>query len=169
MRTLLELEIIPVEATEYMTFIEEVTLTNAEAAEENQEASSLVSLKNNKVAHSDGFHIELSTIHGVKGETHDVTLIVETKNYTFDLEKMLPYLTGELPNADNPNSSIRDKPNSRRHNKIFMRQFYVAMSRPKHLLCLAMHSDRISDDQKKLLQDNGWRVEILESRAEGVA
>ncbi len=77
---------------------------------------------------------------------------------------MLPYLTGELPNEEHPNASLPDKPNSLRAfkpNKVFMRQFYVAMSRPKHLLCLALHSDRISSEQIQLLQQRGWQVDII--------
>lgn len=136
----------------------------------NEVHDSVVSLPENKIRHSDGFLIELSTIHGVKGETHDATLIVETKNHIFDIASMLPYLTGELPSADNPNTQLKDKPNSRKANKVFMRQLYVAMSRPKHLLCLAMHSDRLSkeykEEYKKLLLKNGWKVEVLEPHAE---
>jgi len=131
--------------------------------EANEKHATVVSLPENKIRHSDGFLIELSTIHGVKGETHDATLIVETKNHTFDIETMLPYLTGELPNADHANPQLPDKPNAQRRfkpNKVFMRQFYVAMSRPKHLLCLAMHSDRISEEHKKLLLKNGWKVAL---------
>ena len=137
----------------------------------NEEHASVVSLPENKIRHSDGFLIELSTIHGVKGETHDATLVVETKNHTFDVATMLPYLTGELPSADHPNTTLPDKPNAQRHfkpNKVFMRQLYVAMSRPKHLLCLAMHSNRISDEQKKLLLNNGWKVEVLGPNAEPI-
>lgn len=137
----------------------------------NEEHASVVSLPENKIRHSDGFLIELSTIHGVKGETHDATLVVETKNHTFDVATMLPYLTGELPSADHPNTTLPDKPNAQRHfkpNKVFMRQLYVAMSRPKHLLCLAMHSNRISDEHKKLLLNNGWKVEVLGPNAEPI-
>lgn len=132
----------------------------------NDVRAPVVPLPENKISHSDGFLIELSTIHGVKGETHDATLIVETKNHTFDIATMLPYLAGELPSADHPNTQLKDKPNSRKPNKVFMRQFYVAMSRPKHLLCLAMHSDRLSEEYKKLLLKNGWKVEVLEPHVE---
>ncbi len=59
----------------------------------------------------------------------------------------------------------KDKePNNRRAfkpNKVFMRQLYVAMSRPKYLLCLAIHSDRISDLQKTQLEEKGWVTENL--------
>ncbi|KMK82594.1 UvrD-helicase domain-containing protein [Pectobacterium brasiliense] len=159
--SLLQLENIPEEATDYMAFHEDI---NPDKAKQAEHASSLILLKDNTLIHEDGFHIELSTIHAVKGETHDATLVIETKNHTFDLQTMLPYLTGELPSVEHPNANLPNKPNSRRAfkpNKVFMRQFYVAMSRPKHLLCLALHSDRISSEQIQLLQQRGWQVDII--------
>jgi len=156
-----ELDNIPAEATEYMAFAEEDDPAGDANEDENQEDVSVASLPDNKIKHSDGFQIELSTIHGVKGETHDATLIVETKNYTFDIETMLPYLTGELPSAEHPNPELPPRPNSRRANKVFMRQLYVAMSRPRHLLCLALHSDRISDAHNRLLLEKGWNIEVI--------
>ncbi|WP_323837878.1 UvrD-helicase domain-containing protein [Photorhabdus africana] len=159
--SLLLLENITAEATEYMTFN---VVINPNETGTVEQAPTLVSLKDNTIAHVDGFHIELSTIHAVKGETHDATLVIETKNHTFDLQTMLPYLTGKLPNIEYPNSNLPDKPNSRRAfkpNKVFMRQFYVAMSCPRHLLCLALHSDRISDEQTQLLREYGWKIEII--------
>ena len=158
---LLELGQIPSQAIEYLAFSEEPTPVGVANGEQHQEGVFVTSSPDNKIKHPYGFEIELSTIHGVKGETHDATLVVETKNYTFDLEKMLPYLTGELPSASVPNSQMKEIPNSRRANKVFMRQFYVAMSRPRHLLCLALHSDRISEDYKELLMEKGWKVEVL--------
>ena len=149
------------ETTEYMAYTGATAQLKAANEKLNAEVA-IVSLPDNKIRHSDGFDIELSTIHGVKGETHDATLIVETKNHIFDIETMLPYLIGELPSAEHPNSCLPDKPNSRRAfkpNKVFMRQLYVAMSRPKHLLCLALHSDHISDAQKELLRKKGWNIE----------
>lgn len=150
--------------TKYMAFVEEVETDEGESEYFTQEGFYLVSLQDNKIKHSDGFQIDLSTIHGVKGETHDATLIVETKNHTFDLEAMLLYLTGELPSDEHPNIKLPDEPHWRRAfkpNKIFMRQLYVAMSRPKHLLCFAMHADRVSDDNKKALQEKGWNIKML--------
>ncbi len=105
----------------------------------------------NKLLYKDEFMLELSTIHGVKGETHDATLLLETRFHEFDLGTMLPYLTTEPA-----------RPTGKRKLK-FMRQFYVAMSRPQHLLCLAIHSDRISESDKELLENNeGWKIKVAE-------
>lgn len=166
---LLGLENFTEELKEYMAFAEEVETDDGEGQDETQEGFYFVSLQDNKIKHSDGFQIDLSTIHGVKGETHDATLIVETKNHTFDLEAMLLYLTGELPSDEHPNFKLPDEPHWKRAfkpNKIFMRQLYVAMSRPKHLLCFAMHADRVSDDNIKALQEKGWNIKMLASPKE---
>ena len=126
--------------------------------------ASIIPLQENKIRHHDGFLMELSTIHSVKGQTHDATLVLETKHHCFDLGNMLKYLTGELPSDDNPNSGLRPNPSAQaifKPNQKFMRQFYVAMSRPRHLLCLAVHSSRLSDNQKQKLIDKGWKIKEL--------
>ncbi len=154
---------IPVEANEYLAFHEE------EGPQDNNplagiQGDTLASLPENMIMHPDGFKVEISTIHAVKGETHDATLILETKNHCFDLETMLPYLTGDLPSYENPNGDLRATPSAVarfKPNQKFMRQFYVAMSRPKHLLCLAIHLDRISTLQKTALERLGWNVREL--------
>ena len=77
---------------------------------------------------------------------------------------MLPYLTGDLPNQEHPNVKLRDNPHHSavfKPNKKFMRQLYVAMSRPKHLLCLALHANHITPEQRASLDAAGWRVREL--------
>lgn len=148
----------------YLSYSEGEVLVENSEDEVLQDEEALVNLPDNMILHPDGFHIELSTIHGVKGETHDATLILETKNHCFDLGVMMPYLTGELPSDEYPNVKLRDIPHWKpdfKSNKKFMRQFYVAMSRPKHLLCLAVHKDRITSDQKDKLIHHGWVVQDL--------
>ena len=78
--------------------------------------------------------IIFDTVHGVKGETHTATLYMETFNKCFDLQKILPLLSG----------SINRTPSFININKGRMKMAYVAMSRPTHLLCLAVHKDRIN-------------------------
>jgi DNA helicase II / ATP-dependent DNA helicase PcrA len=153
---------IPAEAIEYLAFHEEGLQGTDPGAGVPRDA--LESLPENMILHPDGFKVEISTIHAVKGETHDATLILETKNHCFDLETMIPYLTKDLPSDENPNGDLRPSPSAVarfKPNQKFMRQFYVAMSRPKHLLCLAIHSDRISTVQKAALEELGWNVREL--------
>lgn len=151
------IEDMPEAAREYLAFSEDEA--GVEAMEEAEDDPAvLTAMPGNTIRHVDGFVIELSTIHGVKGETHDATLVMETKNHCFDLGVMVPYLAGECPSDAQPNAPIGENARSRRANKQFMRQFYVAMSRPRHLLCLALHSDRLSADHERLLRDKGWAV-----------
>lgn len=80
------------------------------------------------------FIIKVDTIHGVKGETHDATLVLETFNEISDISYFLKNL-----NTENYNKL--------RHN------LYVAFSRPKTLLCLAssrIECQKISEDIRKL-------------------
>ena len=70
--------------------------------------------------------IVFDTVHGVKGETHDATLYVETeKNNVSDIKRILPYLgVGKLGKGVNVEYSRKC--------------VYVGMSRPSKLLCLAV-------------------------------
>ena len=114
------------------------------------DSGNMVYLQENKLKHPDGFNIQLSTIHGVKGETHDATLIMETKYYSFDVSELLNHLSGS------DNSRITKKKKRR-----FARQLYVAASRPRYLLCIALHSAHISRSQKVALTSMGWKIVTL--------
>lgn len=73
-----------------------------------------------------GRQIQFDTIHGVKGETHDATLYLETEmRQSSDIVRVLPYFgIGKVKS-----SSLFD----------YSRKLvYVGMSRPKKLLCLAV-------------------------------
>lgn len=137
---------------EFMAFSEDTCLSKrVEGSQDNDGEDTIKQLGGNKLKYLNEFEMELSTIHGVKGETHDATLLLETRFHEFDLKTMLPYLTTELA-----------RPTGKRKLK-FMRQFYVAMSRPQHLLCLAIHSDRISESDKELLENEGWKIKEADS------
>ncbi|TYC64491.1 AAA family ATPase [Rhodobacterales bacterium] len=119
----------------------------------------------NIYCHQSGLNIELSTIHRVKGQTHDATLILETKHHCFDVQAMLPHFMQERPTAENKNCDLRAEPHHNaadKANKKFLRLMYVATSRPRHLVCLAMHEDRVSEDDCKVLEANGWQIKEVE-------
>ncbi len=148
------------DAEGFLQFEEEVGLPENDEDQQDGAQQSINHLPENRLKHRDGFIIEASTIHGVKGETHHATLIVETKHHVFDLETMMPYLVGDFPDDDHLNRRLPEKPHSRREfkpNKVFLRQLYVAMSRPKHLLCLALHTEHVGDRAQRLM-DIGWDV-----------
>ncbi|MCA0401556.1 MAG: UvrD-helicase domain-containing protein [Proteobacteria bacterium] len=104
-----------------------------------------------------GIPIEVSTIHGVKGETHDATLVLETKfGALFDIKEMLPFLIN--PALERP---VFDPVHATTHASIrasFMKKMYVATTRARQLVCIAMHRGRISEQDRAALTDNrGWR------------
>lgn len=75
-----------------------------------------------------GRRIEFDTIHGVKGETHDATLYLETdRQRSSDLNRILPYYGVGKPGKSNLFDYSR-------------KLAYVGMSRPKKLLCVAMQA-----------------------------
>ena len=160
----LNLNGVPDQIRDYLAF-SEPQAPEVEAGDPGEvNEAKLIVLPDNVIRHPAGFTVELSTIHGVKGETHDATLVLETKNHCFDLETMLPYLAGDLPSQEHPNTALRLKPSSQaafKPNQTFMRQFYVGVSRPKHLLGLAIHADRISEEQRGALIRIGWSVNQL--------
>ena len=91
-----------------------------------------------------GRKIEFNTIHGVKGETHDVTLYLETdRQGASDLSRILPYYgIGKLGS-----SNLFD----------YSRKLaYVGMSRPKKLLCVAMQSKTYEKCKNTFIND--WEI-----------
>lgn len=103
-------------------------------------------LKNNEmknVFQYEGINIELDTVHGVKGESHTATLYLETKYRTDSISYIIDYLNGDRKNSI---KSLMSK-----HLKIA----YVAMTRPRKLLCITMKED-IYEDNKDKLKRMGW-------------
>lgn len=91
------------------------------------ESSEFSNLSTNNIYTNDSVSVKFSTIHKVKGETHTATLYLETeKNRGSDIKRIL-YL---LEDKKLPSPSMEHK----RARKCS----YVAMSRPSHLLCVAL-------------------------------
>jgi DNA helicase II / ATP-dependent DNA helicase PcrA len=92
--------------------------------------------------------IRYDSIHAVKGETHAATMVVETFARQHDLKELLPVLT-----AAQHGSQMRDS--ARGHCK----RVFVGMSRPSHLLCLAISAEHITNAQITALAANGWKIQ----------
>ena len=125
------------------------------------DVGALTAIDNNSLMYEDLFRCQLSTIHNVKGETHDATLVLETKNSCHDVSGMISHLTGALPNLNSRNRGLRPKPHHTAGNcasQQFLQQLFVAMSRPKHLLCVAIHTDRLSEEERQNLIAAGWGI-----------
>ncbi len=93
--------------------------------------------------------IELSTIHAAKGQTHTATLVLETYfNRSHDLKAVLPFLAGRETN-------ITDVLRGR------MKRVFVAITRPRELLCLAMRKNHLPEADIKVLAERGWYLNDL--------
>jgi len=103
-------------------------------------------------------HIRVGSIHSVKGETHTATLVLETFWYDHNLENTVPWLTGSKSGAES--AGTRQSTRLKLH--------YVAMTRPTHLLCLAMKRSTFENgdgelDQNSIgsLEQHGWQVKAI--------
>ena len=92
--------------------------------------------------------IRLGSIHSVKGETHTSTLVLETFFKAHHLRTLKPWLLGQR--AGGGSQGVQ--------NLSRLRQHYVAMTRPTHLLCLALVRDAFNDAEIAMLKNRGWRV-----------
>ena len=103
--------------------------------------------------------IQLGSIHMAKGQTHTATLVLETFNQSHFLQGLMPWLLGKNKYGV---KCTNDKAMQR------LLQIYVAMTRPTHLLCLALRESSlgtgkdIAANEEKLLA-GGWQVRHLAS------
>lgn len=90
---------------------------------------------------SNGITLQFDTVHGVKGETHDATLYLETeKNGVSDIKSVLAYFgKGKLYTSSDYNRKC----------------VYVGMSRPRKLLCLAIHKETYENSGKAF---ESWEI-----------
>ena len=89
----------------------------------------------------------------MKGQTHLATLLLSTHWYDNSAKKILPWLLGEKVNLNG--AVVRDK---RR-----LQESYVAMTRPSHMVCLAIPESALGDDAERTkhvatLRSRGWAV-----------
>ena len=106
--------------------------------------------------------IRLGSIHSVKGQTHLATLLLSTYWYAQSAKEMMPWLLGEKFNGKGDGTR-----NTQR-----LLHAYVAMTRPSHLLCLAVPRSTLGDEQAldqniATLKGRGWQVaEIVDGAAQ---
>lgn len=115
---------------------------------------------NTYTVESDGrkVNIRLGSIHSVKGETHTATLVLDTFfNKAHHLNMIFPWIKGK------PRKTLSETDEKR------LKLHYVAMTRPSHLLCLAMKKSKFEKDgkinQKEIdaLKKHGWgRIAVVD-------
>lgn len=93
-------------------------------------------------------HIKVGSIHSVKGETHLATLVLDTHYNGSHFGRIKDWLTGAKSGL------TAKKPELRRS----LKQHYVAVTRPSHLLCLAIRSIDLTDEELVLLRARNWTI-----------
>ena len=99
--------------------------------------------------------IRVGSVHSVKGETHTATLVLETFYRAHHLKTVKPWLLGQKAGGHGENTSLQSR----------LKIHYVAMTRPSHLLCLAMRDDAFSGREIVQLKARGWRVASVSDAA----
>jgi len=101
-------------------------------------------------------HIRIGSIHSIKGETHTATLVCETFWNKYNLEKLSQWITGDR---------MGWTPSDGTQQLYRMKVHYVAVTRPTHLLCLAMKRTCLETKEGDLDQDavdaikrHGWQI-----------
>lgn len=95
--------------------------------------------------------ILLGSIHSEKGRTHLATLVLDTFWYGRNIISILPWVTGSKKEGK---IGERDLKRLRCH--------YVAFTRPRGLLCVAIPANTISSETIESLQKHGWKTVIIE-------
>lgn len=91
--------------------------------------------------------VRVGSVHAVKGETHTATLVLDTFFKRHHLQELKPWLLGKNAGKGKQGPEMQSR----------LKQHYVAMSRPTHLLCLAM-KDTCTPDEIEALKARGWRL-----------
>ena len=105
--------------------------------------------------------IRVGSIHSAKGETHTATLVLETywqgRNDKCNLEYLLPWLIGSSSGGES--EGVRQQTRLRVH--------YVAMTRPTHLLCLAIKRSTLGTNDSVIQKlrgrrGQGWKIKYID-------
>ena len=91
--------------------------------------------------------IRLGSIHSVKGETHTGVLVLETFIRSYLMRAIKRWLLG------NTGTQKQIKKESAK-----LKLHYVAVTRPTHLLCLALPVGTFQEDEVITLSGRGWRI-----------
>ncbi|WP_214691563.1 MULTISPECIES: UvrD-helicase domain-containing protein [unclassified Exiguobacterium] len=94
------------------------------------------------------FDINVSTIHSVKGETHTATLYLETYYHDYDVKRIIEYLKGK----HSVTRAVRTLQN--------LKMTYVGMTRPSHLLCVAVTNETVLGHEEELVEA-GWDIRYV--------
>jgi len=98
--------------------------------------------------------VKIETIHGVKGETHLATLLLDVFEGQRFMKGVLEPLTGKRLRIDKASNAALKR----------LRQAFVALTRPTHLVAVAISTTSLGKSAtqvasaKERLRKNGWEV-----------
>ena len=163
----LRLILLPVVGSDWNQTADKYCRWSVEDAMQTSDNSEDVGARNCYRFHKSGRHVDIDvgTIHSAKGQTHTATLVVESHYEEYDLQDLLPWLSGIKSGAGSKSKRGIIRPKR-------MRLIYTAMTRPSHLLCLALRADAIEGGgagtvNRDRLENLGWNIQDL--RVTGVA
>jgi hypothetical protein len=96
--------------------------------------------------------LRVGSIHSIKGETHTATLICDTYYRAHHVRSLKGWLLGQKAGGRTENETNQSR----------LKQFYVAMTRPTHLLCVAMRADALTAEEIQSLKMLNWQVGIVQ-------
>lgn len=97
--------------------------------------------------------VDLNTIHGVKGETHFATLLLESvRDGVSDMQKIFSFLTGTFQPELIEESLVKDT----------LKLAYVALSRPRYFAGVAMHDENLTVQGIQNAMKFGWKIVKVE-------
>jgi DNA helicase-2/ATP-dependent DNA helicase PcrA len=109
-----------------------------------------------------GFDIEVASVHMVKGQTHTATLYLETAYYTdgrgasaksYESQRLAAQFLGNPMNENEKGMRVKQS----------AKMVYVGLSRPTHLLCVAVHESHFNQYLGNI-KDAGWDVIPIRSQ-----
>lgn len=128
-----------------------ITINLTDKAFDEEELSAKKNVFNHQDDTLKDIEVEVGTIHSVKGETHTATLYLETDYYSQrESDRILDQIKGIVYSNEDPTKDIRRKET--------LKMAYVGMSRPTHLLCLAVKKKNV-EPNKEALEDYGWIID----------
>lgn len=107
-------------------------------------------LSTNNIYYYNSLGVEVGTIHSIKGETHAATLYMETfYQRKHESEMLKDFFKGGFVTG-----------NEKDRVKQSLKMAYVGMSRPKYLLCVAVHHDHVKDYLNEIPDDKWVKVRV---------
>ncbi len=156
------LEIAGIIATENLTGEDVDEFVQWDTTEDKAHSGQIALSKKDNIYHypssSPKVKIRMGSIHSVKGDEHTATLVLETFWNTHNLEDIMKWF---MKGKSTQECSGVQRPSR-------MKLHYVAMSRPTHLLCLAMKRSSFEDCNGEIdknliskVEAMGWNIQHI--------